>query len=131
MQALDTNILLRFLLRDDVAQCAKVTGLFNAAATRGRVYVINSLVLLELVWVLENVYTYPRAEILGALEALDSLPSVEFADGDRVYRFLHLARTTPLGLEDLLIGLESERIDAAPTITFDRAAAKSPLFAKP
>lgn len=41
-----------------------------------------------------------------------------------------LMRTALLGLADLPIGLESERIDAAPAITFDGAAAKWPLFAK-
>jgi hypothetical protein len=46
------------------------------------------------------------------------------------HRFIHPMLTTLLGLADLPIGLESERIDAAPAITFDGAAAKWPLFAK-
>lgn len=62
--------------------------------------------------------------------ALDSVPSVEFADAHGVSRFIQPARTTPLRREDLLIGLESERIDAAPSIAFDGPAAQSPLFAK-
>jgi len=130
MQAIDTNVLLRFLLRDDDAQCARVTARFNEAAARGSVHVVSSLVLLELVWVLENVYTYGREEILHALEQLEALPAVVFADAERVRRFIALARTTSLGLEDLLIGLESERLGAAPTLTFDKSAAKSFLFAK-
>jgi predicted nucleic-acid-binding protein len=130
MQALDTNILLRFLLGDDPAQCARVTALFNAAATDGRRFVIHSLVALELVWVLENVYAYERATILDALEKLEVLPAVAFADSARMKQFTQLGRTTKLGLEDLLIGLESERLSASPTLTFDRDAAKSPLFTR-
>jgi predicted nucleic-acid-binding protein len=130
MQALDTNVLLRFLMQDDPGQCARVVALFNAAAADGRRFVIHNLVVLELVWVLENIYGHERNAILDALEKLEALPAIVFADSAGMRRFRQLARGTRLGLEDLLIGLESERVAAAPTLTFDRDAAKSPLFAR-
>ena len=70
MIALDTNILARFLLKDDLAQFKRARELlaqpvdFTAAPT----------VLLELVWVLET-YNCTRAEIVHSLHMLLGLPN--------------------------------------------------------
>ncbi len=70
MIALDTNILARFLLKDDPAQ-------FNLAKellARAAVYTAPPTVILELVWVLES-YECTRKEILLALRTLLGLPN--------------------------------------------------------
>ncbi len=70
MIALDTNILARLLLKDDVAQFMQVCELFS----RPDVYTAPPTVILELVWVLES-SDYTRAEVTQSLRALLGLPN--------------------------------------------------------
>jgi predicted nucleic-acid-binding protein len=65
MIALDTNILARFLLKDDAAQFKQARELL----ARAEVYTAPPTVILELVWVLES-YDYTRDEVLQGLRAL-------------------------------------------------------------
>jgi predicted nucleic-acid-binding protein len=70
MIALDTNILARFLLKDDAAQFKQARDLL----ARPDIYTAPPTVMLELVWVLESC-DYARDEILQGLRALLGLPN--------------------------------------------------------
>jgi predicted nucleic-acid-binding protein len=70
MISLDTNILARFLLKDDATQFKQARDLLN----RPDVYTAPPTVMLELVWVLES-YDCTRAEVLLGLRALLGLPN--------------------------------------------------------
>ena len=70
MIALDTNILARFLLKDDAAQFKLARDLLS----RPDVYTAPPTVILELVWVLES-YDSTRVEVLQALRMLIGLPN--------------------------------------------------------
>lgn len=70
MISLDTNILARFLLKDDAAQFKQARELLG----RADVYTAPPTVMLELVWVLES-YDCARAEVLQGLRALLGLPN--------------------------------------------------------
>jgi predicted nucleic-acid-binding protein len=64
MKALDTNVLVRFLVRDDEQQAKAVYRKFKQAEAKKEVFFIPVLVVLETVWVLESVYEITRQEIL-------------------------------------------------------------------
>lgn len=70
MIALDTNILARFLLKDDTAQFR----LAKELLARDVLYTASPTVMLELVWVLES-YDCTCEEILLALHTLLGLPN--------------------------------------------------------
>lgn len=70
MIALDTNILARFLLKDDPVQFKRARALLAGPAN----FTAAPTVLLELVWVLET-YNCTRAEIVQALQMLLGLPN--------------------------------------------------------
>jgi predicted nucleic-acid-binding protein len=70
MIALDTNVLARFLLKDDAAQFKQACELLS----RAEVFTAPPTVILELVWVLES-YDCTRAEVLQGLRALLGLPN--------------------------------------------------------
>ena len=76
MIGLDTNLLVRYLTKDDAAQFAKARTLIKAAVSSGERFVINTAVLCELVWVLRTAYEYSREEIARALESV--LTTAEF-----------------------------------------------------
>lgn len=70
MISLDTNILARFLLKDDAAQFK----LSRELLARPEIYTAPPTVMLELVWVLES-YDCTRQEVLQSLRALLGLPN--------------------------------------------------------
>ena len=56
MNAIDTNVLVRFLVNDDRVQSAKVRQLFAIAERERAMFYVALLVLLETIWVLESAY---------------------------------------------------------------------------
>lgn len=56
MHALDTNVLVRFLVRDDEAQYVAARACLQAAVTRAEPLFVPDPVLCELVWVLDRTY---------------------------------------------------------------------------
>ena len=79
MTALDTNILVRVLTRDDPAQADLAVALMKASDL-----FIRKTVLLELEWVLRFAYSFDRAAIHGAIVRLLGLPELQVEDADTV-----------------------------------------------
>jgi len=77
--SLDTNIVVRFLTRDDETQFRKAYALFSSH----EVYVCET-VLLETEWVLRHAYAFSPAAIRDALRKLTVLPGVRVSDPPRV-----------------------------------------------
>ena len=70
MIALDTNVLVRFLVEDDKAQAAAAAALVKRSIAAGEALFVADVVLCEVVWVLEVAYKVPRAvRFLNALPA--------------------------------------------------------------
>jgi len=72
MTAVDTNVLVRFLVADEPAQAARAARLIR----RGHIWVPKT-VLLEAEWVLRGLYKLPSPKILATFEALAGLSVVE------------------------------------------------------
>ena len=75
MLAVDTNVIVRYLTRDDAEQFAKASALIRSED----VYVCTT-VLLETEWVLRRGYRFSRAGIIAALAAFAGLPRVTLED---------------------------------------------------
>ena len=128
MKALDTNILVRFLVRDDQEQSERVYRHFKAAEADRALFFVSIPVLLELIWVLDSVYEIARYDILNAIEELLLLPIVSFDGQPAIRRFIAEARNNNLDLSDLLIACDAELSGCDKVLTFDKKAAKSELF---
>jgi predicted nucleic-acid-binding protein len=70
MIGLDTNILVRLLVGDDLTQTAQARRFVDNHCTPESPGFINCVVLAELVWVLTRVYNYRRSDIADAVESL-------------------------------------------------------------
>jgi predicted nucleic acid-binding protein len=68
--ALDTNLLVRLLTNDDMAQAARVEAWLVANATPQLPAYVDHVVLCELGWVLERSYAYSRKHVHEAIAAL-------------------------------------------------------------
>ncbi|HEX4712480.1 type II toxin-antitoxin system VapC family toxin [Phenylobacterium sp.] len=71
MRAIDTNVVVRFLTKDDRRQFQRA----NAAIEGGNIF-LSRTVLLESEWVLRSAYGFPAGRIVGALRGLAGLPGV-------------------------------------------------------
>ena len=67
MLGIDTNVLVRFLVRDDREQFERARRLIRRELGGGETVLISLLVLLETEWVLRNRYNVAKAEIGAAL----------------------------------------------------------------
>jgi predicted nucleic-acid-binding protein len=75
MLAVDTNVIVRYLTRDDAAQFAKADALVRSNDVH-----VCTTVLLETEWVLRRGYSFGRTEITQALRAFAGLPRVTLED---------------------------------------------------
>lgn len=87
MIAVDTNLLVRYLVKDDYGQAVLATGFLSA----NRCYLLKT-VLLEVVWVLSSPsgYNLPRSVVHERLLHLLGLPCIEVEDAANVAQALNL-----------------------------------------
>jgi predicted nucleic-acid-binding protein len=128
MRALDTNALVRFLVRDDEKQAQAVKKILLDAEIKGETLFIPYAVLLEMIWVLSSVYDYSKKEIVGALENLLIVAVFQIEEHERVANVCRIALKQDIDLADLLIGVTSRDHGCVTTLTFDKKAARSELF---
>lgn len=128
MKAVDTNVLVRFLVQDDDKQTQAVIQLLVDAETSKRPLFVSNVVVLELMWVLKSAYDVPRDDILNALGELLSMVALEFQDSLIVRHFISSAQNNTYDLADLLIAHVARGKGCETTLTFDRKAAKVSLF---
>ena len=89
MIAVDTSVLLRYLLCDDAAQAARADGIFDAAET----VLVTDVVLVEAAWTLSGrKYRLTTPGLVAVLERLFSEPNIRFEDDRVVWRALQAYR---------------------------------------
>jgi predicted nucleic-acid-binding protein len=128
MKALDTNVLVRFLVRDDEQQSEAVYRKFKQTEADKEVLFIPALVVLEAVWVLESVYEATRQEILDSIDQLLLMPILEFEVQSAIRSFVSSARENKTDLSDLLIAHSARFAGCECVITFDKRASNLELF---
>ena len=128
MLGIDTNVLVRFLVRDDLAQFEQARELINREVSAGNRVVINQLVLLETEWVLRSRYSLTKQQMMETISALLDAPDVQFEDEPAVEEALFVWRDTRADFADCLIGARNRRLGCRATASFDVKAAKLPGF---
>lgn len=128
MIAVDTNVIVRFLVRDDETQAAAVRRRLKQAEAERERLLVPLLVVLETIWVLESAYGKSRHEVLDAIEDMRQMPVFEFEKDEVVERVLNDGRKSKADLADLLIAHSAQSCGCDSGITFDKGAAKLPFF---
>ena len=135
MIALDTNVLLRYLLGDDKAQMAKVEKLVCGDEP----VLITDVVLVETIWTLKGKkYQLEKPELLAVLQELFKESNIRFEDGQTVWMALNdYRKATPtrgkdVDFSDALIVRKAkftasvQKMDFGGVYTVDVAAQKLP-----
>ncbi len=121
MLAIDTNVLVRLLARDDAKQAAAADKFIAKGAW------VSHLVLAETLWVLGAVYERTAAQQITILEMLLGHESLVLQDADTVTAALaHFQRKPALGFSDCLVLEIAKKAGHTPLGTFDKALAKLP-----
>jgi predicted nucleic-acid-binding protein len=120
MKGLDTNVLLRYLIRDDLDQWQKAVTYINTGIEAGETLFIHSIVLCECVWVLRRAYKLSREEIIVALEQILSGSQFQFEDKAALHGCIQQMKADSADFADYLIGRLNQQAGCAETATFDR-----------
>ena len=121
MIALDTNVLVRYLVRDEAEQAEAARSLLESLTAERPGFVCRE-VIVELAWVLERAYGYSRDQIATVLEQLVVTESLIIEAADDVARAAFRYRPDSVGFADLMILAAAERSGARPFYTFDQKA---------
>ncbi len=124
MIALDTNVLVRYLVRDIPEQAEAAQDLLQRLTLEDPGFVSRE-VAIETAWVLERSYRFPREQIADILEELTAVGSLVFEVGDDVRRAVLYFRQGGPDFADLMILAAAERAGANPLYTFDQRFARS------
>ena len=128
MIGLDTNVLVRFLVRDDEAQFERARRLIRREAAAGEPVPISLLVILETEWVLRSRYDLSKAEILTAFSGLLESVEISFEDESSLEQALFLWKESSVQFADCLIGARNTALSCRATATFDAKALRVPGF---
>ncbi len=121
MRAIDTNVLVRLIVRDDEKQTRAAESFVEKGAW------ISHLALAEATWVLASVYDKDPLDIAHAVEMLTQHKSLTIQDADVVALALtHFRRRPSLGFSDCLLLEIARRAGHLPLGTFDRDLARLP-----
>jgi predicted nucleic-acid-binding protein len=128
MKAVDTNVIVRFLVRDDERQAQIVYRTFKQVENNKEALFVPLLVVIETIWVLESVYEISRREILESINDLLLMPILEFEAQSAIQSFISSAQETKIELSDLLIAHSSKLSGCNCVLTFDKRASKFGFF---
>lgn len=128
MLGIDTNVLVRFLVRDDEAQFEKARRLIKREVSAEEEVLISLLVLLETEWVLRSRYGLHKTEIMAAISGLLDATELALEDEPAVEEALYTWKDSAADFADCLIGAHHRRLGCRATATFDARAVKLPNF---
>lgn len=124
MPALDTNVLVRYLVQDDPAQLAAARRLIQRCVTQGMMLFVPVTVVLEFEWVLRSNFGFPKDDVLLTLSGLFSAAELTFESERALEVALQLFRKGSADFADCLHVALAAQAGEQPLWTFDKAAAK-------
>ena len=119
MIALDTNIIIRYLVRDDVKQSEAARALLELLTAERPGYVCRE-VAVEVVWLLKRAYGYSRAQIAAILKELLITETLVFEVADDVARAAFRYSDGEAEFSDLMIMAAARRAGIRSLHTLDR-----------
>jgi len=119
MLAVDTNVLVRLVARDDTEQVSAAEDFVNKGAW------VSHLVLAETLWVLDSVYELSRAQIATAVEMLLNHRDLTVQDAEvATSALVHYRKRPTVAFSDCLVLEIARKAGHLPVGTFDRDFAK-------
>jgi len=125
MIGVDTNVLMRYLLRDDEQQSQQAKVILDGF-TQQQPGFISITTLLEVMWLLRQTYKRSRDDVLQIVHALLVSPSIQIQAESAVDEAIEIAQQGNFDLPDVLVSIFGRDAGCNYTLTFDRKAADIP-----
>ena len=123
MIALDTNVLIRYLTRDNPEQAEAARALLQGLTINNPGFICREVVI-EVVWVLERSYRFRRERIANIVVELVATDTLVIEDDNDVAQAAAAYREGSADFSDLMILAAANRVGAQPLYTFDRRFAR-------
>ena len=123
MIGLDTNVLVRLLVEDDVGQTRRAIALLEQARAGGEMLYLDPIVIVETAWVLRSFYHATPADIAEAIASLLGNAAYEIGDRRTIEAALRLYQDGKADFADCLIVTRNLAAACRHTVTFDARAA--------
>jgi len=124
MLGIDTNVLVRYLVRDDQAQYEKARRLIDRELSKGEPVLVSLLVLLETEWVLRSRYNLAKTDLVATFSALLDTSDLVVEDEPSVENAIYSWKDSAVDFADCLIEARNRRLGCRATATFDSRAQK-------
>ena len=119
----DTNVVLRYLLRDNPEQCEQAERYFESVRTGGEKALLLESVLVECIYVLTKFYKVPKKEAADSLSALLRYKGFVNSDKDAMLEALTLFAAENIDLVDCVL-VANSRHGNMRIFSFDKALNK-------
>ena len=124
MPALDTNVLVRYLVQDDAIQSAAARRLIRKCVVDERTLYVPVTVTLELEWVLRTSFELAKDDVMEVLSSLFSAAELSFESEHALEVALQSYRNGTADFADCLHFALAAQAGESPLWTFDKRAAK-------
>jgi predicted nucleic-acid-binding protein len=128
MLGVDTNVLVRYLTRDDQPQYEKARRLIDREVAKGEPILVSLLVMLETEWVLRSRYEMAKAGVITAFSALLDAADLKIEDEPSVEAAVYSWKDSAADFADCLIEARNRRLGCRATATFDGRALRLAAF---
>lgn len=128
MIGIDTNVLVRYLTRDDERQSKIAADILNTRCTAENPGYVTVIAMVELFWTLRRGYGFPQSEIIMTLQGLLRAKELVFQCPDEVRYAYKAYAAKGADFADALLGAIAESEGCSTTLTLDKTAAQLPEF---
>ncbi len=128
MIGIDTNVLVRYLMRDDPIQFEIARQFIEQAEVTNESVFLSIPVLIETVWVLRRAYKLDRAAVVRVLNLLLESQGLSMENVSLIESATYFYSMSNADFSDCLIGILQQQFGCQYTVTFDRRAARLPFF---
>jgi len=130
MIAVDTNVIIRYLVNDDKVQARRAQKLIDKTIDGNHTIFLSTIVLVELVWVLESCYTFSKKAVLEVLTDLIDHPGFTFEHSDCVTLAVNDFRDGKADFSDYMTAEISGKRAGSKLFTFDKKCKEKNLFSR-
>lgn len=115
----DTNVFLRFLLKDNIDQYKEIESLLRKAKDKKVRLRVPVIVIFEISFVLKSYYHLSKDEIIGMLESLVALSYVKIDEREVFSRAIQLYKSSVISFVDCFL-IAKAQIEGKELFTFDK-----------
>jgi predicted nucleic-acid-binding protein len=123
MIGLDTNILVRYFIKDDPEQARLAVNLIYSLSPTEPGW-IGVAIFMELDWVMNNVLKVKKDRVVEIFDTLLASQELVVENANTVREALQLYRSRNTDFSDCLIASAAKAAGCSRTVTFDRIAAR-------